>query len=224
MESINSVNVLSIDEERLKFRVIVSFDGQAGRAPPQRFGHFKFELPPLTSFGNSNHYKQCTMKLDCMSCSSGVINNGAGAAPEAVGWSNGAALGKVSALEVLASVPSSGTLANKQFAPTEVGTGTNTIGRFVQLVPLQLNLVGNDRGTRVSLIGGNDTGTGSYAWQGEGFGEAMMCGNPFGGPVEIRFQRPDLQGGGLALADVGFPAVDVGIYSLQFTITMIPNK
>ncbi len=224
MESINSVNVLSIDEERLKFRVIVSFDGQAGRAPPQRFGHYKFELPPLTSFGNSNHYKQCTMKLDCISCTSGLINNGAAAIPEAVGWSNGAALGKLSALEVLANIPSSGTLANKQFAPTEVGVGTNTIGRFVQLVPLQLNLVGNSVGTRVSTVGGADVGTGSFAWQGEGFGEAMMCGNPFGGPIEIKFQRPDLPGGGLALADVGFPAVDVGIYSMQFTITMVPNK
>ena len=64
MESIHSVNVLSIDEERLKFRVIVSFDGQAGRAPPQRLGNYKFELPPLTSFANSNHYKQCTINLD----------------------------------------------------------------------------------------------------------------------------------------------------------------
>tara|TARA_R100001440_G_scaffold43893_1_gene63646 strand:- start:127 stop:798 length:672 start_codon:yes stop_codon:yes gene_type:complete len=223
MESINSVNVLAIDEERLKFRVIVSFDGQAGRAPPQRFGHYKFELPPLTSFGNSNHYKQCTMKLDCMSCSSGLVPVG-GAIPEAVGWSNSAALGKLSAIEVLASIPSSGTLANKQFAPTEVGVGTNTIGRFVQLVPLQLNLVGNSLGTRISTVGGLDIGTGSFAWQGQGFGDAMMCGNPFGSVVEIKFQRPDLPAGGLALADVGTPGQDVGIYTMQFTITMIPNK
>lgn len=223
MESINSVNVLSIDEERLKFRVIVGIDAQNNNATPQRFGRYVFELPPLTSFGNSNHYKQCTMKLDCISCASGLQLNGGGAIPEAVAWSNGAALGKVSALEVILDVPSAGTLANSQLQPADAGTGTNKIGRFVQLIPVQLNLVGNSLGTRVSTVGGLDIGTGSFAWQGEGFGEAMMCGNPFGGPVEIKFQRPDLNFP-LALADAGFPAVDVGIYSLQFTITMVPNK
>tara|TARA_R100001440_G_scaffold16228_5_gene27637 strand:+ start:1965 stop:2636 length:672 start_codon:yes stop_codon:yes gene_type:complete len=223
MESINSVNVLSIDEERLKFRVIVGIDAQNNNATPQRFGHYKFELPPLTSFGNSNHYKQCSMKLDCISCSSGLQLNGAGAIPEAVGWSNGVALGKVSALEVILDVPSSGTLANSQLAPADAGTGSNKIGRFIQLVPLKLNLVGNSLGTRISTVGGLDIGTGSSAWQGEGFGDAMMCGNPFGGPVEIKFQRPDLNLP-LALVDVGTPGTDVGIYSLQFTITMIPNK
>ena len=223
MESINSVNVLSIDEERLKFRVIVGIDAQNNNATPQRFGHYKFELPPLTSFGNSNHYKQCTMKLDCISCSSGLQLNGAGAIPEAVGWSNGVALGKVSALEVILDVPSSGTLANSQLAAADAGTGNNKIGRFIQLIPLQLNLVGNSLGTRISTVGGLDIGTGSFAWQGEGFGEAMMCGNPFGGPVEIKFQRPDLNLP-LALVDVGNAAQDVGIYSLQFTITMVHNK
>jgi hypothetical protein len=223
MESINSVNVLSIDEERLKFRVIVGIDAQNGNATPQRFGHYKFELPPLTSFGNSNHYKQCTMKLDCISCTSGLTLNGAGAISQAVGWSNGVALGKVSALEVILDVPSSGTLANSQLAAADAGVGTNKIGRFVQLVPLQLNLVGNSVGTRVSTVGGNDVGTGSFAWQGEGFGEAMMCGNPFGGALEIKFQRPDLNLP-LALVDVANAALDVGIYSLQFTITMVPNK
>ncbi|MAB39903.1 MAG: hypothetical protein CL525_12535 [Aequorivita sp.] len=223
MESVNSVNVLSIDEERLKFRVIVGIDAQNNNATPQRFGHYKFELPPLTSFGNSNHYKQCTMKLDCISCSSGLQLNGAGAIPEAVGWSNGVALGKVSALEVILDVPSSGTLANSQLAAADAGTGNNKIGRFIQLIPLQLNLVGNSLGTRISTVGGLDIGTGSFAWQGEGFGEAMMCGNPFGGPVEIKFQRPDLNLP-LALVDVGNAAQDVGIYSLQFTITMVHNK
>ena len=223
MESVNSVNVLSIDEERLKFRVIVGIDAQNNNATPQRFGHYKFELPPLTSFGNSNHYKQCSMKLDCISCSSGLQLNGAGAIPEAVGWSNGVALGKVSALEVILDVPSSGTLANSQLAAADAGTGNNKIGRFIQLIPLQLNLVGNSLGTRISTVGGLDIGTGSFAWQGEGFGEAMMCGNPFGGPVEIKFQRPDLNLP-LALVDVGNAAQDVGIYSLQFTITMVHNK
>ena len=164
------------------------------------------------------------MKLDCISCSSGTTLNGAGAISQEVGWSNGAALGKLSALEVILDVPSSGTLANTQIQAGTAGTGDNKIGRFVQLIPVQLNLVGNSVGTRVSLDpGGQDVGTGSYAWQGQGFGESMMCGNPFGGPVEFKLQRPDLNLP-LSLVDVNFPDIDVGIYSLQFSITMIPNK
>ena len=164
MSSVNSVKVLSIDEERLKFRVIVGIDAQAGRAVPQRNGRYHFDLPPLTSFGNSNHYKQCTINLDGLSCSGGAVVNGAGNLPEAVGWSNGIGLGKTSALEVNLSVPSSGTLVNTQFAAADAGTGTNAIGRFVQLVPLRLNDVGNTAGTIQSIVLGNDVGTGAKAW------------------------------------------------------------
>jgi len=223
MESINSVNVLSIDEERLKFRVIVGIDASAGNAVPLDVGRYKFDLPPLTAFGNSNHYRQCHINLDGISCT--AQSGPGGAANEAVAWTNGVGFGKVASLEVSLDVPSSGTLANKQILPAETGTGTNAIGRFMQLVAVQANLVGNNAGTRVSLVGGNDIGLGSYAWQGEGFGEAIMCANPFGSTCEITFKRPDMaHGTRLHIADIGNAAIDVGIYSLQFTITMIPNK
>mgnify|MGYP003132283308 CR=1 FL=1 len=222
MESINSVNVLSIDEERLKFRVIVGVDASAGNAVPQDLGRYKFDLPPLTAFGNSTHYKQCHINLDGISC---TAQSAVGAANEAVAWTNGIATGKVAALEVSLDVPSSGTLSNNQILAAEAGTGTNAIGRFMQLVPVQANLVGNNAGTRVSDVGGNDIGLGSYAWQGNGLGEAIMCANPFGSTCQFSFKRPDsAHGTRLFIADVGNPAIDVGIYSLQFTITMIPNK
>jgi len=217
METINSVNVISIDEERLKFRVLCGFDCGAGNAVPQRFGSYILELPPLSSFGNSNHYNQCTINLDGISCTS------LAAAGEQVAWSNGAALGKVSALEVSLDTPPSGTLVNKQLTAAEAGTGKNNIGRFNQMVLLQLNKVGKADGTTQSLVAGNDVGTGASAWQGVGLGDAIMCANPFGRQVEINFRRSDLQDK-LALTQFGFPAVDVGIYSLQFTITMMPNK
>ena len=218
MESINSVNVLAIDEERLKFRVLCGFDCSAGNAVPQRFGSYVFELPPLTAFGNSNHYKQCVINLDGISCT------GKPAGGELVAWSNGVANGKVSALEVSLDTPSSGTLVNKQLIPAQAGTGRNNIGRFTQMVLLRLNKVGKADGTTESLDpGGNDVGTGASAWQGEGLGEAIMCANPFGRQCEITFRRSDLDDR-LALTAFGFPAVDVGIYSLQFTITMVPNK
>lgn len=217
MESINSVNVLSIDEERLKFRVLVGIDAAAGNAVPQRFGTYVFQLPPLTAFGNSNHYKQCTINCDGLSCTAPA------AAGEAITWSNGVASGKVSALEVSLDTPSSGTLVNKQITAAQAGTGRNNIGRFNQLVPLKLNTIGKADGTTQSIVGGNDVGTGASAWQGEGLGEAIMCGNPFGRQCEISFRRSDLDDK-LALSAFGFAGVDVGIYSLQFTITMVPNK
>lgn len=217
MSSVNSVKVLAIDEERLKFRVLCGFDCGVGNAVPQRFGTYVFELPPLTAFGNSNHYKQCTINCDGMSCTSKP------AAGESIAWSNGAAFGKVSSLEVSLDTPSSGTLVNKQLAAAEAGTGRNNIGRFNQLVLLQLNTVGNATGTTLSNVGGADIGTGASAWQGEGIGEAIMCANPFGRQCTISFRRSDLDDK-LALAAFGFAGVDVGIYSLQFTITMIPNN
>lgn len=217
METINSVNVISIDEERLKFRVLCGFDCGAGNAVPQRFGSYVLELPPLTSFGNSNHYNQCTINLDGFSCTSKP------AAGEQICWSNGAAHGKVSAIEVSLDTPSAGTLVNKQLNPADAGTGRNNIGRFNQLVLLQLNKVGKADGTTQSLVGGVDVGTAASAWQGVGVGEAIMCANPFGRQVEINFRRSDLNDK-LALSQFGFPGVDVGVYSLQFTITMMPNK
>lgn len=218
METINSVNVISIDEERLKFRVICGFDCSALAAVPQRFGSYVLDLPPLTSFGNSNHYNQCTINLDGLSCHAAVPGVG-----QAVCWSNGVGNVKVSSLEVSLDTPSSGTLVNKQFLPAEAGTGRNIIGRFQQLVPIQLVVIGNSNGTTQSLVGGNDIGTGASAWQGVGLGGPIMCANPFGRQVEINFRRSDLDDR-LALAEFGFAGVDVGIYSLQFTISMIPNN
>ena len=214
MESVNSVKVLSIDEERLKFRVIVGIE--AGTAVPARLGTYTLELPPLTSFGNSNHYKQCTINLDGMCCY-------AVAPLEQAAWSDGGAVGRVGALEVQLDVPSSGTLSNKQLLAAEAGTGTNIIGRFQQLVPLSLNIIGNTTGLVTSVVGGADVGIGSRAWSGVGFGEAIMCANPFGSKVEISLRRPDAPNN-LHLAAIGALGVDVGAYSFQFTVTMIPNK
>lgn len=214
MDSINSVNVLAIDEERLKFRVIVGIESIT--AVPQRLGSYLFELPPLTSFGNSNHYKQCTINLD------GIVITPL-APNEQATWSDGAAVARVGALEVQLDTPSSGTLSNKQFLAAEAGTGINTIGRFQQLVPLSLNLIGNTTGNRESLVGAADIGVGSFSWQGEGFGEAIMCANPFGSTCEISLKRPDF-GNKLHLCAPGAIGVDIGSYGFQFSITMIPNN
>ena len=64
MENINAVNVFSIDEERLKFRVIVAPNQVAGFNE----GIFDVYFPPPTSFANSNQYSHALIKLDTITC------------------------------------------------------------------------------------------------------------------------------------------------------------
>ena len=70
--NINTVNVLSVDEERLKYRAIVSCTdvGAVG-------GRFSILLPPPTVFANSSHYNQCVMKIEAFTATpfSGVGGN-----------------------------------------------------------------------------------------------------------------------------------------------------
>lgn len=57
--NINTVNVLSVDEERLKYRAIIHCSAVGARK-----GEFNILLPPPTAFANSNHYNQCVIKID----------------------------------------------------------------------------------------------------------------------------------------------------------------
>tara|TARA_Y100000114_G_C11740904_1_gene318890 strand:- start:238 stop:891 length:654 start_codon:yes stop_codon:yes gene_type:complete len=217
MESINSVNVLAIDEERLKFRVIIGIAAGAGAAAPQVAGRYKVDLPPLTSFGNSNHYNQTTITCDGVSC------HGAAGTDE-VGWSNGAAFAKLGAVQVVLDTPSSGTLSNKQFTPAQAGSGQVNIGRFQQLLLLKINKVGNTNGTTQSLVGGADVGLGASAWQAEGLGDPIMSANPFGKTIEINFKTGSADEVFFLGNTRGAADVDIGVYNLQFTITMVPNN
>lgn len=61
MTSVNSVKVLSIDEERLKFRFIASFNANL---ITQDQGQYTVLLEPPTSFANSDHYQACEITLD----------------------------------------------------------------------------------------------------------------------------------------------------------------
>ncbi len=56
MEGINTVNVLSIDEEKLKFRVTATFAAPNINVTDKR-GEFKFELPFPNALGNSHAKK-----------------------------------------------------------------------------------------------------------------------------------------------------------------------
>ena len=68
MSEINSVNVFSVDEERLKFRAIIAPNivAPAAGGPEIHQGEFNFILPPPTNFANNSQYSQCIVKLDTL--------------------------------------------------------------------------------------------------------------------------------------------------------------
>ena len=122
---VNSVSVTSIDEERLKFRVILGVDAVAKVS--SRPGQYDFDLPPITAFGNSNHYNQCTMTCDGVSFK--VQNN----IDDAV-WTDGANFVRMDSIELKASCPSSQTGAIKRIGVNDFDEVY--YGQFRQMIPL----------------------------------------------------------------------------------------
>lgn len=218
---VNSVSVTSIDEERLKFRVMVGIRAGAGFAVPRRAGEFQFDLPPLTNFGNSNHYNQCVMTCDALAC-----HAGAGLTNIPV-WTDGGGAVRIGAIDLHLDVPSSQCATNQQGVAAEAGTGLLQIGGYRQLVPITANLIGNNDGRNVAGVAVAPatvgTGMGCYCWSGSGVGEPILSANPFGNKVRITMEHVSLDRP-MYIADGGVLGVDVGIYSYQFTITMVPNK
>ena len=64
MSEIQSVSVFSVDEERLKYRVIV---GAGVIGADDHKGEFEVFIPPPTSFANSQRYSQVvSVKIDSL--------------------------------------------------------------------------------------------------------------------------------------------------------------
>tara|TARA_R110002051_G_scaffold291122_3_gene354981 strand:+ start:193 stop:840 length:648 start_codon:yes stop_codon:yes gene_type:complete len=215
MENINSVKVLSIDEERLKFRVIVSFDCPAPLAPHDR-GRFQFVLPPPTSFANSNEYSSCTIQCDGFN----ALGNSAVGDPTWSVQAPGAAaqLAKIAAIELRMNVGSSQSIVNQSLLTGFRGVGDNRMGGYRQMVNLALKYVGDSTGVVVP-------GARSSAWEGVGLGEPMLCGNPFGSQItlsinDIMTDSPCY----IVSAAAAAGSADLGQYSAQFTIVMVPNN
>ena len=227
-DAVNSVRVYSIDEEKLKFRVILCV---AGRQVAQDEGTYIFQLPPLTSFGNSDHYDNALIKLDAFDAhvQSLVINDqtwfceiGAVSTPV-----------KLGALEVRLDTPSSQTLLNFESQALLNRVGEIHQGGFRALVPLQAVVVGKGSGRLgfeppVATGAGNTTQEpmGDRSFQGVGSGDAIMCANPFGATLKVMNRHPANEAFPTFLGSnaAGAAAIDEGTYSYQFTITMIPRR
>ena len=215
MDNINSVKVLSIDEERLKFRVIVSFDCPAPLAPNDS-GRYQFLLPPPTSFGNSHEYSACTIQCDGFNA---CINSGTADPAWTVQVPGAAAqLVKLAAIELKMNVGSGQSLTNQSLIAANSGVGVNRMSGYRQMINLTLKLVGTNIGVVVGAV--------AHAWEGVGLGEPMLCANPFGNLITLTLNdiMTDSPCYLVAAAAGGAGGPDLGQYSAQFTITMIQNN
>tara|TARA_S200002703_G_scaffold7207_2_gene7594 strand:- start:754 stop:1434 length:681 start_codon:yes stop_codon:yes gene_type:complete len=217
---VNTVNVFSIDEERLRYRVVVSIKGlnnYEGR------GQYKVDFPIPTSFNNSHEYSQCLMKCDSFTAfaPTNIADASWGAPPPA-------AVGtKLASLELRMSVPTSQSvkssiLGTQLGAAGEIVPTETEMGSFVQILPGQVINTGNGTTFAVGATSGDK------AWMSiSGRAEnPIMCGNPFGQQVSIVFRDPittnDVYIQNTA-AGGGNMGPEQGHYVMQFDITMIPN-
>ena len=238
--SVNSVQVYSTDEEKLKFRVIVAINGLRYRVPnpvaPAAVidgdGSYEIDIPVPTAIANSERYNQCLIKCDTFTAAAGI----AAATPS---WATGIGVPggpaatdgiviKGSAIELQLSAAtgqSCASIINNDFAGNQnnlVQSGDKAnpvvdIAGFRQLIPGQIVNQGNGLAFTVGAAG--------QGWLGMMRDiSPLLCANPFGQKIRIRFVDP-LSRAKMCIMNVGaMNAGDIGKYYLQFEVTMIPNK
>jgi len=208
MSQINTVNVLSIGEEKLKFRVSATF------AAPQLTvdqGEYKFLLPIPTSLTNSHEYNSCVIECNGFQayCLGGIGD------PT---WTAPGALAKVGTIELHLDIPSSQTTTTSSLIAADDGVGNSKVGGYRELIFLDCHSVGDGAGN--VAIGGR-----SAAWTGKSTSNPIMCGNPFGKTITIRnLDSMSNDRCWLVSAGGGAGGADVGHYVYSFDVTMIPNK
>ena len=228
MSEIQSVSVLSVDEERLKYRVIVTAGEQAGF---NSTGEFFFNLPPPTNFANNNNYNQCLIKLDSFI----ATPSQASANPQ---WNHTGPAGgglKVGAVVIELDTPSSQTIKNSLITSDDPlrperfceEKGFNMIGGFKQLLPLQVVSVGIPGPAGVPTPGGPAPTPTGYSWVGIGSGisatDPILCGNIFGRDTRLRIIDPAINKP-IWIQQGNVPdQPNVATYNFAFTVTMIPN-
>ena len=205
---LNTVNVFSIDEEKLKFRVNVSFS-----APQiaQDSGEYKFTLPIPTALTNSHEYNSCL--IDC----NGFQAYALGAIADPV-FTIAGGLVKVGCMELQLNIPSSQTVTTTNVVAADSGVGNSRIGGYRELLFLECKSIGDGNGN--VALGGR-----SACWTGTSPASPIMCGNPFGQTLTIRNHDPISDDKvWLVSQAAGVGTADVGHYLYSFDITMVPNR
>jgi hypothetical protein len=220
--TINSVKVLSIDEEKRKFRVIFSTNSAA--AVDNRHGKFKFNLEAPTFIANSDQYKSATIKVESV----GIVPD---RGDTDVSWTIALAGGQdinIPGVIVRINTPSSQVVHNKTFLQADYDVGINDHNGFMQFVPLQVVNTGSLLANAAGPAGAGVPQRQQIAWIGDGSGaEPVVCGNPFNQNIELSLLAPNLDFTTCYLASptgAGGLLNQVGTYLIQFVVEFIPNK
>ena len=227
MSEKNVVNVYSIDEERLKFRIVVAINARVqGLVGPNTFGQgsYDIDIPIPTSFTNSHEYTACRIKCDAMSAwSDGALNT--------CSWGNSVRAKKLGALELQLSAPSSQAtgsyIVESAAAAAAAFRQTYQLENqgFKQIITGSVVPQGNavTWGPAVPAAAGQSWNSSPQVC------DSIMCANPFGQKITLRFVDPtevaaERQVWILDSGVAGPPRTDQGFYVLQFDVQMVPNK
>ena len=220
--SVNSVQVFSTDEEKLKFRVIIAIDGSVyrlanagGGRVMDGDGSYEIDIPVPTSIANSEKYNQCLIKCDTFSATAGP----AVAAPT---WarSSGVAV-TASAFELNIGVgcgqTASSTINAAVGNPGDRNQPVIGMSGYRQLIPGQIVNVGNGLGFAANASG--------FGWLGMMRDlTPLLCANPFGQKIRVSIIDPLSREKSCIMNSGALAGGDLGRYYLQLDVTMIPNK
>lgn len=220
METTNSVKVLSIDEEKKKFRVI--FTSASPAANDTRHGRFQFNLPPPTSLGNSDLYRQALIKVEYVAATPDLgVNDATWTLPTPQAIFQSGVIVRINA-------PSGQVVHNKIFLQAEYNNGVNDHTGFQQFVPLEVKNVGSFLANAAGPAGAGVIQRNHIAWIGDGTGcDGIICGNPFNQKLELSFMTPVVDFTTCYLSSPGGAgglANQIGSYTVQLSIELIPNK
>tara|TARA_R100001594_G_scaffold3518_4_gene13117 strand:- start:1441 stop:2142 length:702 start_codon:yes stop_codon:yes gene_type:complete len=226
--NVNAVNVYSVDEEKLKFRIIIAIDGEVYRQAPGGVapaavvidgdGAYEIDIPIPTSIANSEKYNQCLIKCDAFAATAGPTL----ATPT---WARaGAAAGvgiTAAAFELQLSVGSGQTSTSAINAalgnPGDRHEPVIAVSGYRQLIPGQIVSVGNAL-TFSPIAAG-------FGWIGMMRDlTPLLCSNPFGQRMRVRIVDPLSRQKACIMDSGGLANGDRGKYFIQLDVTMVPNK
>jgi len=220
--SINSVQVFSTDEEKLKFRVIIAIDGSVyrlanagGGRVMDGDGSYEIDIPVPTSIANSEKYNQCLIKCDAFSATGGPAlatptwarSGGVGITSAAFELNIGVGCGQTTSSAINAAVGN----------PGDRNQPVINMSGYRQLVPGQLVSTGNGLGFAAANAG--------FGWLGMMRDlTPLLCANPFGQRIRVSILDPLSREKSCIMNSAALGGGDLGRYYIQLDVTMIPNK
>ena len=221
-QGLNTVNVFSIDAERLRFRIIVAIDTATAAYDAQ--GRYDVDIPIPTSFANSHEYSSARISCDSFT----ALISAAAAAVNQV-WSDRAGnFLRSGSIELGLSAPSSQssvTAINTALgAAPNPGSSNEPIvftGGYRQLIPMQFTTVGGIGAGWVpgAAINGGWMGIGSVKPS-----APILAANPFGQRLTISFTDPFSRANCFLANAAAAPGVDLGKYAMEFEVELVADK